>query len=104
MRAAFILSFLLASATALPTASVEQRAVAAQDVNLLKARNLLNRNDLENGDSSNCPTAILIYARGSTEPGNLVRHHAIYTIFSNLIQLGNHGGANTCRGHAACYL
>ncbi|KAF5697003.1 cutinase [Fusarium globosum] len=71
MRAAFILSFLLASSTALPTASIDERAVAAQDANLLQARDLLNRNDLENGDSSNCPTAILIYARGSTEPGNL---------------------------------
>lgn len=74
MRAAFILSFLLASSTALPTASIDERAVAAQDANLLQARDLLNRNDLENGDSSNCPTAILIYARGSTEPGNLVRY------------------------------
>ncbi|KAF5239333.1 hypothetical protein FANTH_9992 [Fusarium anthophilum] len=72
MRAEFILSFFLASTTALPTApSDEKRAVAAQDVNLLEARDLLNRNDLENGDSSNCPSAILIYARGSTEPGNL---------------------------------
>ncbi|RBA20532.1 cutinase [Fusarium proliferatum] len=71
MRAAFILSFLLASSIALPTASIDERAVAAQDANLLQARDLLNRNDLENGDSSNCPTAILIYARGSTEPGNL---------------------------------
>lgn len=32
----------------------------------------LFRNDLENGDSSDCPDAILIYARGSTEPGNMV--------------------------------
>lgn len=31
------------------------------------------RNDLENGSSSNCPQAILIFARGSTEPGNMVR-------------------------------
>ncbi|KAF5561788.1 cutinase [Fusarium napiforme] len=72
MRVSFILSFLLAGATALPTApSNKERAVDAQDANLLEARDLLNRNDLENGDSSNCPPAILIYARGSTEPGNL---------------------------------
>ncbi|KAL9564575.1 hypothetical protein ACKAV7_011027 [Fusarium commune] len=51
MRAAIILSFLLASVTALPTASIEKRAVAAQDVNLLEARDLLNRNDLENVQS-----------------------------------------------------
>ncbi|RBR05210.1 hypothetical protein FVER53590_12346 [Fusarium verticillioides] len=72
MRVSFILSFLLAGATAFPTASSnKERAVAAQDVNLLEARDLLNRNDLEDGDSSSCPPAILIYARGSTEPGNL---------------------------------
>nr|RBQ90672.1 hypothetical protein FVER53263_12346 [Fusarium verticillioides] len=72
MRVSFILSFLLAGATAFPTASSnKKRAVAAQDVNLLEARDLLNRNDLEDGDSSSCPPAILIYARGSTEPGNL---------------------------------
>ncbi|KAF5972967.1 acylase diesterase [Fusarium coicis] len=72
MHVSFILSFLLASATALPTASLnKKRAAAAQDVNLLEARDLLNRNDLEDGDSSSCPPAILIYARGSTEPGNL---------------------------------
>jgi cutinase len=74
MHVSFILSFLLAGATALPTASLnKKRAAAAQDVNLLEARDLLNRNDLEDGDSSSCPPAILIYARGSTEPGNLVR-------------------------------
>lgn len=31
------------------------------------------RNDLETGSSSECPNAIFIYARGSTEPGNMVR-------------------------------
>ncbi|KAF5722417.1 cutinase [Fusarium mundagurra] len=72
MRASFILSFFLAGARALPTApSIDKRAAVASDFNLLEARDLLNRNDLENGDSSNCPSAILIYARGSTEPGNL---------------------------------
>jgi cutinase len=28
--------------------------------------------DLEKGQSSNCPSAILIFARGSTETGNMV--------------------------------
>ena len=31
------------------------------------------RNDLETGSSSNCPRVIFIYARGSTEIGNMVR-------------------------------
>ncbi|KAF5566885.1 cutinase [Fusarium phyllophilum] len=49
MHTSFILSLLLTSATALPTASSNDKgAVAAHDVNLLEARDLLNRNDLEN--------------------------------------------------------
>lgn len=31
------------------------------------------RNDLERGSASACPDGILIFARGSTEPGNIVR-------------------------------
>ena len=38
----------------------------------LEARQSSRRNDLENGDSSNCPDVILIFARGSTEAGNMV--------------------------------
>jgi cutinase len=38
----------------------------------LQGRTLnLFRNDLEDGSPSDCPSAILIYARGSTEPGNM---------------------------------
>ncbi|KAJ4374680.1 hypothetical protein N0V86_007553 [Didymella sp. IMI 355093] len=38
----------------------------------LQARQLgLSRNELESGSSSACPKAILIFARGSTETGNL---------------------------------
>jgi cutinase len=74
MRVANILCFLLAGASAMPTVSNQRGIVATRDVSLLEARDLLTRDDLEDGDPSNCPTAILIYARGSTEPGNLVRH------------------------------
>ena len=39
----------------------------------LQARQLgLSSNELESGSSSACPKAILIFARGSTETGNLV--------------------------------
>ncbi|KAF9771511.1 hypothetical protein IL306_010852 [Fusarium sp. DS 682] len=55
----------------MPTASTQEKALASRDVSMLVARDLLTRNDLENGDPSKCPKAILIYARGSTEPGNL---------------------------------
>lgn len=32
-----------------------------------------SRTELESGSSSACPKAILVFARGSTETGNLVR-------------------------------
>jgi cutinase len=55
---------------ALPTAPVEVEALAE-----LQARQILSstRNDLETGSASNCPKVILIFARGSTEIGNMVR-------------------------------
>ncbi|KAK3303663.1 carbohydrate esterase family 5 protein [Chaetomium strumarium] len=55
-------------AAALPTAPVEAEAIAE-----LQARQILSstRNDLESGSSSNCPKVILIFARGSTEVGNM---------------------------------
>jgi cutinase len=54
-------------ASALPTQPVE-------DAVLVEARQLSSTsNDLENGSSANCPRVIFIFARGSTEPGNMVR-------------------------------
>jgi cutinase len=53
---------------ALPTTNVE----VSEDVSHLEKRSFLNQNDLEAGPASQCPEAILIFARGSTEPGNMV--------------------------------
>uniref|UniRef100_A0A8H7N3T6 cutinase n=1 Tax=Bionectria ochroleuca TaxID=29856 RepID=A0A8H7N3T6_BIOOC len=52
---------------ALPTTNVE----VSEDVSHLEKRSFLNQNDLEAGPASQCPEAILIFARGSTEPGNM---------------------------------
>ncbi len=53
-------------AAGLPTTPVEDSVA-------IEARQLSStRNDLETGSSSNCPRVILIFARGSTESGNMV--------------------------------
>lgn len=39
----------------------------------LEARQSSTRNDLENGDASNCPSVIFIFARATGEAGNMVR-------------------------------
>jgi cutinase len=54
-------------ATASPIVIPEAEAIE------LQARQLgLSSTELESGSSSACPKAILIFARGSTETGNLV--------------------------------
>ncbi|KAL2018089.1 hypothetical protein VTK56DRAFT_1275 [Thermocarpiscus australiensis] len=51
--------------TALPTLPTE-------DAVEIEARQVSSTsNDLENGSSANCPRVILVFARGSTEPGNM---------------------------------
>lgn len=59
-------TFLAATASALPTSNPAQE---------LEARQLgrTTRDDLINGNSASCADVIFIYARGSTETGNLVR-------------------------------
>lgn len=42
----------------------------------LEARQSTSENQLEQGSSSGCPAGILIFARGSTESGNMVRRHS----------------------------
>lgn len=64
-----ILSVLAAVAYAAPVADPEPVELVSE----LEARQLSStRNDLENGNSANCPKVILIFARGSTEIGNMV--------------------------------
>ncbi|KAF2621183.1 carbohydrate esterase family 5 protein [Macroventuria anomochaeta] len=62
----FALTILATLAVASPIVLPESEAIEIQ------ARQLgLSRTELESGSSSACPKAILIFARGSTETGNL---------------------------------
>ncbi|KAL2754919.1 carbohydrate esterase family 5 protein [Sodiomyces alcalophilus JCM 7366] len=66
----FLASTLVAGLPVAPEGNTA--AVARSDEAFaLEARQSTTRDDLENGSSSNCPEAILIFARGSTEPGNM---------------------------------
>ncbi|KAL4731885.1 separase/separin [Fusarium chlamydosporum] len=63
MKFSIATALLAATASALP---------AAQDAALLEARQISStRNDLKNGNSGSCPGVIFVYARGSTELGNM---------------------------------
>jgi cutinase len=64
MKFSAILSFLAASSTALPTSN---SFVALEG----RQAGSITRNDLSSGAASACPPVIFIYARGSTELGNL---------------------------------
>lgn len=71
MKFTTILSLFAATAVALPTSNpLSEREVLAE----LEKRQSgsITRDDLSNGASSACPPVIFIYARGSTELGNLV--------------------------------
>lgn len=84
MKSVLLASVFTALAAAAPVPVPEQVVRSngiAGDVNDLKARQFgmgmggmggMTRNDLESG-SGTCPKAIFIFARGSTEPGNMVR-------------------------------
>lgn len=62
----FLCAIFAGLAAASPVANAESKALE------LQVRQLLSRTELETGSSSACPKAILIFARGSTESGNLV--------------------------------
>ncbi|KAG6009453.1 hypothetical protein E4U21_002368 [Claviceps maximensis] len=76
MKSFALLSFLSVLAAAAPTpppAQVQAHNSVARDTKDLDARQFgldITRNDLENGQPP-CPKAIFIFARGSTEPGNM---------------------------------
>ncbi|KAM0322576.1 hypothetical protein ACHAQA_009423 [Verticillium albo-atrum] len=70
-----VLSLAVALTAALPVEPVADEAealVSRNEIAVLEARQSSTRNELESGSASNCPRAILIFARGSTEPGNMV--------------------------------
>lgn len=70
-----IITLTAALVASLPTTRVgDERVPVTRDEALaaVEARQSSSRNDLEKGSSSACPKAILIFARGSTELGNMV--------------------------------
>lgn len=69
MKLTNIFSTLALAASLVSAAPLE----GAPEARSLEARQSSRRNDLENGSSSDCPEVILIFARGSTEAGNMVR-------------------------------
>ncbi|CAJ0547495.1 Ff.00g042490.m01.CDS01 [Fusarium sp. VM40] len=72
MHATTLIHFFLAlAATAKPIIPDRPTDVVVHETRDVNALGLVTRTDLEDGDSSKCPKAILIYARGSTEPGNI---------------------------------
>jgi hypothetical protein len=76
MKFTAILSLFAASSAAFPTPS---------DLEVRQAGSI-TRNDLSNGAASSCPPVIFIYARGSTESGNLVSG-VVYDLRVNLTDL-----------------
>jgi cutinase len=86
MKTFAVLSILLSLTVASPVAIAAPVADAAaepivlpeaeNEIVQLQARQSTSRNELENGRAGSCPTAILIFARGSTEIGNMVSKEA----------------------------
>jgi len=61
----------IASPIAVPIAVPKPVAVDTSEIALEVRESIISRTALETGSSSACPKAILIFARGSTEPGNM---------------------------------
>ncbi|KAG5996156.1 hypothetical protein E4U43_002909, partial [Claviceps pusilla] len=76
MKSFALASLLAVLAAAAPLTVPEQvpaHDITVKDTNDLEARQFgmdMTRNDLENGQPP-CPRAIFVFARGSTEPGNM---------------------------------
>lgn len=97
MKSITLLSVITAVASAVPLGD------SASEGAQLEARQLgTTRTDLEDGDAANCPSAILIYARGSTEPGNMVR--GPHPISKSRCKTNSENDAGHCRRPAACGL
>ena len=64
----FALAILAGFTAASPVIVLESEAIGLQTRQIGSSRT-----ELESGSASACPKAILIFARGSTETGNLVR-------------------------------
>lgn len=63
----------LAALTVGATVALAIAVPSSEPAGLERRQGRTTRNDLENGDAGDCPSVIMIYARGSTEPGNMVR-------------------------------
>jgi hypothetical protein len=74
----FAATLLATLATASPVTLAEP---SNNELESLVARQLVggSKNELETGSASACPKAILVFARGSTETGNLVSSDTIYS-------------------------
>lgn len=79
--AALVVAFTAALAGARPVAErIDDSTVVIREVEARQDDANTTRTDLEDGSASNCPEAILIWARGSTEPGNMVRRFPLSII------------------------
>lgn len=73
MKFISVLTLIAGLVSAVPV-EVEVQALSEREVQAAEVQaQFLFRNELEDGNPSKCPKAILIFARGSTEPGNMVR-------------------------------
>lgn len=75
------MKFLLISLLATLAAASPIVIAKSEAIELQARQQGLSRNELETGSPSTCPKAILIFARGSTETGNLVREFSTMVIF-----------------------
>jgi cutinase len=71
MKSIAIISFFASLALTSPIA-IPAPADASQPLTLEARQSSATRNELETGSSAACPRTIFIFARGSTEGGNMV--------------------------------